>query len=417
MELELQEEEMSQRLLLADDSITIQKVVELTLSEEGFDVTAVGDGEAALEAVKRVAPVVILADVFMPKMDGYELCTRIKQDPALKHIPVILLAGTFENFDEVSAMRAGADDHLTKPFESAELISKVKKYAQQGAQAFEAEEVEEAEVVEEAFLAEEVEGPAAGSPDDLWSVVDMSSQDQPLSGATEILTEDELWRRAKLTPELDSQGSGGLSWDAEPAAEFDNELSSGPFEAADVMEEPAADAGVFDADVFEAAEVEEVMDIEAAGLAAGPFEASDPDQTRILNLSDYAAPFEEEEAEPVELSPVELSEVDEPTNFMTFDTLGDALEVTEEAQPVYSPPASPRLEEPREVSPSGQLSVSPEALREEVIKAVRQVLDERLHEVLSGISRDVIERVVWDVVPDLAEEIISREIDKLKSGI
>lgn len=408
---------MSQRLLLADDSITIQKVVELTLSEEGFDVTAVGDGEAALEAVKRVAPVVILADVFMPKMDGYELCARIKQDPALKHIPVILLAGTFENFDEVSAMRAGADDHLTKPFESAELISKVKKYAQQGAQAFEAVEVEEAEVVEEAFMVEEVEEVSAASPDDLWSVVDMSSQDQPLSGATEILTEDELWRRAKLTPELDSQDSGGLSWGAEPAAEFDSELSAEPFEAAEVMEEPVVEADVFEADVFEASEVEEVMDLEAAGLAAGSFEVSDPDQTRILNLSDYSAPFEEEEVEPVELSPVELSDVDESTKIMTFDTLGEALEVTEEAQPVSFQPVSFRSEGPRNASPAGQVSVTPEALREEVIKAVRQVLDERLHEVLSGISRDVIERVVWDVVPDLAEEIISREIDKLKSGI
>src|SRR5512135_2686835 len=118
---------MAYRLILADDSITIQKVVELTLSEEDFEVTAYGDGESALEAARRHAPDIILADVIMPRMDGYELCGRVKQDPALQDVPVLLLAGTFENFDDTAALRAGADDHITKPFESAELISKVKR--------------------------------------------------------------------------------------------------------------------------------------------------------------------------------------------------------------------------------------------------------------------------------------------------
>jgi len=116
---------MAHKLLLADDSITIQKVVELTLSEEGFEVTAVGDGEAAYDTAKDLDPDIILADVFMPKLDGYELCRKLKSDPALSGIPVLLLYGTFEDFDEMKAAQVGASDSLTKPFESADLIEKM----------------------------------------------------------------------------------------------------------------------------------------------------------------------------------------------------------------------------------------------------------------------------------------------------
>src|SRR3990172_9637923 len=138
---------MSYRLLLADDSITIQKVVELTLSEEDFEVSPYGDGESALEDAKRLDPDIILADVFMPKMDGYELCAKVRQDPALKGVPVMLLAGTFESFDEARARQVGADNHITKPFESAELIAKVKRLVEfsraADAELLDAEPVEE----------------------------------------------------------------------------------------------------------------------------------------------------------------------------------------------------------------------------------------------------------------------------------
>src|SRR5512143_2371906 len=147
---------MAYKLLLADDSITIQKVGELTLSEEDFDVAAFGDGETALEGARRIVPDIVLADVFMPKMDGYELCGKLKEDPALNHIPVILLAGTFENYDDVRAAKVGADDHVTKPFESAELVTKVKKLVERKKALPEFLEVEP---IEEAILAEAASAP------------------------------------------------------------------------------------------------------------------------------------------------------------------------------------------------------------------------------------------------------------------
>ena len=115
------------KLLLADDSPTIQKVVSLTFGDEGMEVVAVGDGAGALRALEADPPPdLLLADVVMPGPDGYELCERVKRDGRLSHIPVVLLVGTFEPFNEAEARRVGADTVLTKPFQSIrDLVSKV----------------------------------------------------------------------------------------------------------------------------------------------------------------------------------------------------------------------------------------------------------------------------------------------------
>ena len=115
------------KLLLADDSPTIQKVISLTFSDEGVEVVAVGDGESALRVLaEEPPPDVLLADVVMPGPDGYELCERVKRDERLAHVPVVLLVGTFEPFNEAEARRVGADTVLTKPFQSIrDLVSKV----------------------------------------------------------------------------------------------------------------------------------------------------------------------------------------------------------------------------------------------------------------------------------------------------
>ncbi|MBV8857657.1 MAG: response regulator [Acidobacteria bacterium] len=117
----------SRKLLLADDSPTIQKVVSLTFGDEDFEVVAVGDGAQAWRALAQEPPPdVVLADVVMPGPDGYELCERIKRDERLKKIPVVLLVGTFEPFNEAEARRVGADTVLTKPFQSIRnLVGKV----------------------------------------------------------------------------------------------------------------------------------------------------------------------------------------------------------------------------------------------------------------------------------------------------
>jgi len=114
------------RILVADDSVTIQKVIALTFADEPFEVQSVGTGAEALELFKSWKPDIVLADVIMPQMNGYELCRAVKQQEETSMVPVLLLAGTFEAFDEEEAKSVGANDFITKPFESGELIEKVK---------------------------------------------------------------------------------------------------------------------------------------------------------------------------------------------------------------------------------------------------------------------------------------------------
>jgi CheY-like chemotaxis protein len=120
---------MTLKLLVADDSVTIQKMVRLAFGAEDAEVEAVTSGEAALEALRRFRPDIVLADALMPGIGGYELCARIREEPEFSRLPVILLSGTFEPFDPQEAERVGADGHLSKPFDTSELIDRVHSLA------------------------------------------------------------------------------------------------------------------------------------------------------------------------------------------------------------------------------------------------------------------------------------------------
>lgn len=126
---------MAKKILLADDSITIQKVISITFSSEDYELVIVGDGDAAVKKAKETRPDLIMADVAMPGKTGYEVCESVKGDPALANVPVLLLAGTFEPLDKDEALRVGADDSIVKPFESQELLDKVRELLSRGGEA------------------------------------------------------------------------------------------------------------------------------------------------------------------------------------------------------------------------------------------------------------------------------------------
>jgi CheY-like chemotaxis protein len=118
---------MAKTLLLADDSVTIQKVVNISFASEDVTLVTVDNGDDAVERAKETRPDLILADVVMPGKNGYEVCEAIKADPDLRHIPVLLLTGTFEAFDEERATRIGAAGHVAKPFEAQTLVNQVNR--------------------------------------------------------------------------------------------------------------------------------------------------------------------------------------------------------------------------------------------------------------------------------------------------
>src|SRR4051794_8949005 len=95
-------------LLLADGSLTIRRVIELTFADAGIRVLTVADGREAIERIQREPPDVILADIGMPERNGYDVATFVKQTPALAHIPVLLLAGALEPVDDEKARQSGA---------------------------------------------------------------------------------------------------------------------------------------------------------------------------------------------------------------------------------------------------------------------------------------------------------------------
>jgi len=114
------------RILLADDSPHAQRMGERILREEGYEVVTVADGDTALLRLQDVDPDLILADVFLPRKSGYDLCRYVKNHPRFRHARVVLTAGALEPLDQEEASRAQADATLKKPFEASVVVETIK---------------------------------------------------------------------------------------------------------------------------------------------------------------------------------------------------------------------------------------------------------------------------------------------------
>src|SRR5690554_2999865 len=117
---------MTARILVVDDVEANVRVLEAKLTIEYYDVLTCSDGPTALEIAARDQPDIILLDVMMPGMDGFEACQRLKADPATRHIPVVMVTALDQQEDRVSGLRAGADDFLTKPIDDIALLARVR---------------------------------------------------------------------------------------------------------------------------------------------------------------------------------------------------------------------------------------------------------------------------------------------------
>ncbi|HXI11270.1 MAG TPA: response regulator [Thermoanaerobaculia bacterium] len=179
---------MPKKILLADDSITIQKVVELTFSDGDYEVIATSNGAKAIQKLSEMRPDIILSDIIMPEKNGYEVCEYVKSHPEFRTIPVILLTGTFEPFDPDRAEKAGCDAVVTKPFESQSLIHKVEELLAQSA----ASSAGSAASSQSSAQAEP--SPKAATPPTFESQWDTSVPEEtvaPVSAAPSFATEDE----------------------------------------------------------------------------------------------------------------------------------------------------------------------------------------------------------------------------------
>ncbi|HEX3130296.1 MAG TPA: response regulator [Thermoanaerobaculia bacterium] len=358
---------MRRRILLADDSVTIQKVIELTFMDEDYEVRAVSNGDEAIQVLPEVDPDVVIADVHMPGANGYEVCRRAK---AMKpEIPVLLLVGTFEPFDESQARAAGANSFLKKPFDSQELLQRVGDLMAAAPAAPAAPSVG-AETVRLSALS---------------SMPAMSFEPEPAAQPVEE------WKGFELSPEPElsspfNLGATDSSFSLEePAAEPMFEMEEEPASA------PAYSPG---GDVF---------GYEPQPIAAAPsYDALSPvedfSDTERLGVPEAAAPLvgslEETERRIESPAPLGLEQSHEPPSAPRM-----AVPPMPEAIPVSAPLATGRVEVAN--TADGRLS---DADVDRIARRVVELLGDR-----------AIRDVAWEVIPDLAEVVIRDRLRELES--
>lgn len=115
-------------VLLVEDSIPTRKMIADLLTKQGLKVEIAEDGVQALEILPTVSPDIVLLDIIMPKMNGYEVCRQIKSNPKTKHLPVIICSSKGEEFDRYWGLKQGADAYIAKPFREKELIATIKQF-------------------------------------------------------------------------------------------------------------------------------------------------------------------------------------------------------------------------------------------------------------------------------------------------
>jgi len=116
------------KILIVEDEESLLKLESILLTSKGYHVEGVADGRAALEAVKNLEPDLVLLDIMLPEIDGFEVCRRIKEDPTTKHIPVIMLTAKKSREDMARGEQVGADWYITKPFKSAMVIETIQRF-------------------------------------------------------------------------------------------------------------------------------------------------------------------------------------------------------------------------------------------------------------------------------------------------
>ncbi len=272
---------MAKTILLADDSLTIQKVVELTFADTDFDVVSTSSGDELLQKLPSTAPDIVVCDTIMPGIDGYDVCQKIKSDPASLHIPVIMLTGTFEPFDRDRALAVGCSEIITKPFEARKLVETVKALAEGGGVAAPAPEHMEGAVSPQVF-----EGAVAPPVSDV-----QASAETPVEEYGTMMMETALPDEAEAAPEegLDFTSTGFAAMEAAGRAE-EERIPDRPDTGLD-YESPAETSDfVFGGDTDgEVAEDAPVIDAPPEAVSSG--------QTQPISAEELAASGEEVEEE------------------------------------------------------------------------------------------------------------------------
>jgi len=216
---------MRQTILLADDSSTIQRLVTNTFAGTRFDIVTVSNGDAAIRKFEDISPAAVLADIYMPGKNGFEVCSHIRAHSSRSHTPVILLVGAFDAFDESNARDAGASAHIKKPFEPQALIEMVnavftpRENVEQPAA--EAAPVRSMEHAAPAFIQQPASpdvAPGGSANEDLLGLENIFPlKSNPETSASYVLQEEDLDKIAdRVIQKLSSPVIENIAWDVVP---------------------------------------------------------------------------------------------------------------------------------------------------------------------------------------------------------
>jgi CheY-like chemotaxis protein len=390
------------KLLLADDSITIQKVVNLTFADEGIEVITVGDGDSAMEKMAEVKPDLVLADVNMPGLNGYQICERIRQSETLKQTPVILLVGSFEPFDEEEARRVGANDFLTKPFQSIrQLVSKVTDLLQGSAQNGESagsEDFQNADTLSnftpetEAYISPEISSAQgasqygdAGMDDEMIESSNASGFALDESSKFETREVDDFQGAAKTQP-LSAEDLRQFS-----AEDYQEETAA--------SEEPVYQISGEENYGEQSISQNESVKEEFTMARTAPALATD-DEDDILEI-----PFDEDEEDWEEPETPETAAVSTAPEH-SYQESAAQTEFATEGAPIINEAAP--SEQSQNLEQGATASAAATQLSPELIDAIAQRVVEKL-------SEKAVKDVAWEVVPQMADLIIKKMAEeKLK---
>ena len=379
-------------LLLADDSVTIQRVIELTFADEDIRVVAVSDGDQAIARLETTTPDIVLADVGMPGRSGYEVAQYIKQTPRLAHIPVLLLTGAFEPVDHDRAAQAGCDGVLAKPFEPQLVISRVKELlARSPAAAVE-------ETAEPTPVARPVAAPAAVPA----PTIPAAASAMPAAPKAEDYFDrlDAAFANLSMRPALE------VAPPPDEAEDFSLDSFAQEFEAVGTDPEAAPEPEV-ELEVVPEPVLASAPEIPVAAESSAPQEAEEEDAPAAL-LEEL--PSDDGLAE--ELPAVEIPQVaalQEPLDATPYETL-----------PLAEAFAAILAAEQSAVAPAswpGDPLPPPAEVKAEVTIDTDEIVQRVAHLVIERLSDQVVRETVADVVSQVAERLVQEEIDRIKTTI
>jgi len=433
---------MTIRILVADDSITIQKIVAMAFEKEDAEVEGIDDGQEAFDKVPGFKPDIVLADVDMPGLDGFELCQKIKGDPELANIKVLLLASDFEDFDEGRFKECQAENYISKPFKSDDIVQMVTQVIT-GENAPERPELPDSieEKDDEPSLEELLESVEMLSTDSMEMADDQIEDISPPDEPVEFLEEEAL-------PPLEESPREEIS--EEPSAAIDDDILSQMIQdvESEISSEPDPIASSNDDILGEMTQEVETQLEEQAPESEFPSEEPvlEDEESFDEDFEDYAEvqPQKMESFDDLDSAFKEIvsDDVKQPveTKEATISVLGGIVPEPEDLLEKMAPGAfsgtEKRPHSPEEIREHLNANVSLESMHyqtspnfensddrfiqvagEQVRQILERSLDSSLRKEMSGLSDilvKTIREVVREITPEIARSIIREEIEKIK---